>query len=184
MPEFDSTIRYADIPGIPGYCAGSDGSIWSCWIVLRDSLGHGTQRVIGPKWKQLKPTPGKWGHLCVILKVNGKRLKLRRVHQIVLTAFVGACPEGMVCRHFPDRNPANNHISNLQWGTPKENAADAIVHGTSSARDRHGMAKLTWETVRKIRSEYVKGNGHALAVKYGVSAMTINRVVRFLLWKE
>jgi hypothetical protein len=52
------------------------------------------------------------------------------VHRLVLEAFVGPCPIGMQCRHFPDPNPANCNLKNLQWGTPMENTEDKRVHGT------------------------------------------------------
>lgn len=55
------------------------------------------------------------------------RVQRVRVHTAVLAAFVGPRPRGMVTRHL-DGNPANNHLSNLAWGTPAENMADRIRH--------------------------------------------------------
>lgn len=52
------------------------------------------------------------------------------VHRIVLEAFVGPRPKKMVCRHL-DGNSLNNNLSNLKWGTPKENAQDMVKHGRS-----------------------------------------------------
>jgi hypothetical protein len=66
------------------------------------------------------------GHLRVKLR-QGQETKFF-VHTLVLTAFVGPCPQGMECRHL-DGNPANNRLGNLKWGTPEENWADRRRHG-------------------------------------------------------
>jgi hypothetical protein len=60
----------------------------------------------------------------------------RRVHHLVLEAFIGPRPEGMETRHI-DRNPRNNVLSNLRWGTKLENAADKHRHGTMLRGERH-----------------------------------------------
>lgn len=83
----------------------------------------------------MSPGKGARGHLSVFLtKSDDPMLKERthRVHQLVLKAFVGPRPEGKWGLH-KDGNPANNCVDNLYWGTPKENAQDAIRHGTHPA---------------------------------------------------
>jgi hypothetical protein len=54
------------------------------------------------------------------------------VHVLVLNAFVGPCPLGMETRHLNGK-PYDNRLSNLCWGTPVENAADAIRHAALRA---------------------------------------------------
>lgn len=49
-------------------------------------------------------------------------------HRLVLTVFVGPCPEGMEGCHN-DGDPSNNHVSNLRWDTRRSNILDAIKHG-------------------------------------------------------
>lgn len=55
-------------------------------------------------------------------------MKRKRVHSLVLEAFVGPKPEGMQCRHL-NGNKQDNRLENLAWGTAKENAADSVAHG-------------------------------------------------------
>lgn len=55
------------------------------------------------------------------------RIERVRVHTAGLRAFVGPRPSGMVTRHL-DGNPANNHLTNLAWGTHAENMADRKLH--------------------------------------------------------
>src|SRR5690348_13366812 len=79
--------------------------------------------------RPLKPEVGKFGHQRVCLCKDGKVYK-RLVHHIVLEAFVGPCPEGLEACHFPDRNPANNHVTNLRWDSHANNGKDMVKHGT------------------------------------------------------
>lgn len=53
-----------------------------------------------------------------------------KVHRLVLEAFVGPLPEGMVTRHL-DGDHLNNELSNLAYGTYAENAQDTVRHGAN-----------------------------------------------------
>lgn len=89
----------------------------------------GRVRSVREKGGILKSHAGnKYGHRYVGLWKGTKKDLL--VHRLVLEAFVGPCPPGMECRHFPDRDPANNRLDNLRWGTHRENEGDKEVHGT------------------------------------------------------
>jgi NUMOD4 motif/HNH endonuclease len=59
----------------------------------------------------------------------------RKVHQLVLEAFRGPRPPGLVSLHRDDR-VGNNRLSNLRYGTPLENARDALRNGRY--RFKHG----------------------------------------------
>jgi hypothetical protein len=77
------------------------------------------------------------GHKTVSLRpfVNGSGAQF--VHKLVLEAFVGPAPDGLVCRHL-NGDPADNRLENLCWGTRKENGEDASRHGTlGNARKTH-----------------------------------------------
>lgn len=65
-----------------------------------------------------------------ILDVNiGNRTFTMRAHRIVCAAFHGGPPgPGLDVRHM-DACRTNNHPSNLQWGTRKENIADMMLRG-------------------------------------------------------
>lgn len=110
------------------------------------------------KGRILKPHPvGESGHLFVVLSKNGKT-KTELVHRLVLEAFVGSCPSGMECRHFPDRDPTNNRWpENIQWGTPKRNQKDREVHGTTNRGENHGNCHLSYKGLKKVRRLLRKG---------------------------
>jgi hypothetical protein len=48
----------------------------------------------------------------------------------VALAFLAPQPGTRVVRHL-DGDPANNHVSNLAWGTQSENMKDTLQHGTN-----------------------------------------------------
>lgn len=69
------------------------------------------------------------GHEHVVLYRSATDKASRQVHRLVLEAFVGPCPDdGMECLHA-DGDPANNHVTNLRWGTRSENNLDKVRHG-------------------------------------------------------
>ena len=105
---------------------------------------------------------GRIRNRCVIMKPTANRYaqvglskydhrEMHYVHRLVLNAFVGECPTGMAARHFPNRDPLDNRLVNLQWGTPKQNQADRKVHGTMLCGEKHHSAKLSKIDIKKIR---------------------------------
>lgn len=73
------------------------------------------------------PTPP-MGYRAVTLSKGGKTKKVR-VHNLVLEAFVGPRPCGLMgCHDDGDLN--NNLLSNLRWDTQASNVSDAVRHGT------------------------------------------------------
>jgi len=106
------------------------------------------------------------------------------IHHMVLEAFVGKKPDGAQCRHI-NGDKEDNRLCNLAWGTPKENAADKIIHGTEGFGEKNSMARLTRAKVKemiRIRSE--TGESYAkIGRRYGVSAMTAYRAVEKQSWK-
>lgn len=75
----------------------------------------------------LKPAVDSVGYLLIKLRKDGAATSFR-VHRLVLEAFVGPRPEGMVCRHLNDTR-TDNALRNLSWGTGVENSADAARNG-------------------------------------------------------
>lgn len=186
-----------EIPGYDGfYRADEEGKVWSCRMLVKRGKGKGRVGVSGRgPWKRMNSSPNERGYLSVGLKKDGKWVD-RFVHRLVLEAFVGPCPSGEGARHFPDRDPSNNRLSNLQWATQKVNQRDRVFHGTDTPGEKSCRAKLTEEKVREIRAEYRerpktyprtvvwKHSATVLAKRYSVDPYTILNVVRRLTWKH
>lgn len=101
------------------------------------------------------------------------------VHRLVMEAFVGPRPEGMqVCHADGDR--LNNRLSNLRYGTAKDNAADRDWHGMTRKGVTNGNAKLRDQAfIDAIRLRYAQGGvtQYELADEFGVSQAQINNIV-------
>lgn len=173
MSEIQSTTSYRDVPNFPGYRVGDDGSVWTC------------RRKAGT-WKRMKPyTRGKTRHLRVNLTIGHRKYVVKLVHRLVLIAFVGPCPEGMECCHYPDSNPGNNALSNLRWDTKSANSSDSLRHGTRPHSERHGRAKLTNENVRSIRLRLSNGETQkSIADTFGVTQSAIASIRAGKCWKH
>lgn len=146
---------------------------------LVSNLG-GIKRVHGAR---LNPTTTKRGYQIVCLQG-----KVYQVHSLILEAFVGPRPKGNECRHL-DGKPGNNRLTNLRWGTPKENGEDRAIHGTWSNGGRslkgslNPQAKLTDQDVKDIMEMKRRGvKQKDIAILKKVSDATISLIVRKLKW--
>ena len=178
MSDSDNTIPagFRVIPGYPRYAIDASGKVMSVCSLN----GRGQDRL----WENatcVKPGTDRDGYHIICL-CHGGHKRTVRVHAMVLTTFVGPCPDGMVCRHL-DGNRNNNCISNLAWGTPLENSQDMILHGTSNKGDKHGMVKLTDADVLAIRTRAASGESQtSIAKDFPVTQSSISLIVRRKKW--
>lgn len=167
--------EFATIPRFPGYRFGRDGTVWSC---------HNNRHGLGTTWKGLKPASQKSGHLYVGLKV-GRTFRSYRVSRLILEAFTGP-PIGdrtQAC-HFPDRNPKNNYIENLMWGSASDNQQHRNLQGTTQRGERNHKAKLTPADVQSIRTMHPALSYAKIAAKYGVERSTIRGIIKGRTWRH
>lgn len=121
--------------------------------------------------------------MAVSLHKKGKQV-FCLVHRLVLEAFVGPCPKGMECRHL-NGDSGDNRLENLRWGTPRENAADRAAHKRTVRGGRIHSAKLTADTVRRIRHDAKIGVRQVvLASKHGVSQAAIWKILNNKVWRH
>jgi len=107
---------WKDIPGYEGRYQVSDaGRVRSVDRPVR-VVCHGVDTVRVAQGKVLRPGRNNSGHVTVALGRGNSRL----VHQLVLEAFVGQCPNGCEVLHL-NHQPADNRLSNLSYGTRSEN---------------------------------------------------------------
>ena len=111
---------------------------------------HGRVSRNGVVMKQCRSS----GYLSVNVKADSGKRSVRRIHRLVLEAFVGPCRPGMECLHGPN-GISDNSITNLKCGTRRENAIDTRRDGT--------MFMLN-------------SNPSAIASKYGVHPKTVTRI--------
>ncbi|RLC89135.1 MAG: hypothetical protein DRJ03_00855 [Chloroflexi bacterium] len=99
-----------------------------------------------------------------------------RVHYLVLLSFCGPRPKGHQCLHR-DGDRQNVRFNNLRWGTQRENAADAIRHGTQVRGETNGRSKLTESQVITIKKLLATGHSlRSLGKRFGVDHTTIGAI--------
>lgn len=152
--------------------------------------------------RQLFPCKG----YCRCILSRAGEPKSFTVHVLVMAAFVGLRPEGMVINH-KDAVKINNRIENLEYVTVAENAAHAARMGLMPSGDnnpsrryperrpkgethythlrpetiirgeRHHSAVLSDQQLLGIRERRQKGEKRrALAAEYGVTPATISLI--------
>ena len=104
------------------------------------------------------------------------------VHRLVLESFHGDAPHGCECCH-KDGDATNNAVSNLYWGTRKQNQADSIRHGTKKNPpnffgEKSSAAKLSDMQVSEIRANAHDGLSiSAVSRHYGISRTHVRRIL-------
>lgn len=82
------------------------------------------------------------------------------VHRLVLAAFVGPRPHGMLTRHLNGKRD-DNRLVNLAYGTASENMADRLEHGNDPQANRthcpQGHEYTPENTLIKRRSPASRG---------------------------
>lgn len=142
---------------------------------------HGYERQ--QRGARLAPQRGQYGH-CFVTLCNSAGHHRRKVHTLVLEAFVGPCPPGLLCRHL-DGNAGNNKLSNLRWGTPAENEADKLRHGRAPRGSKNARAKLTEADVPAIFGLAANGGKQRdIATAFGVSQRVVWAVLNRKTWRH
>jgi len=127
------------------------------------------------------------GYQRFCFNYKGRRYQ-RFAHVLVLEAFVGPCPPGMVTNH-KNGNKVDNRLENLEWVTQAQNVKHSLeVLGNSHSRpgEQHGCSKLTKEQVKHIRRMFASGKytKTELAREFGVTGVLIGLIVRRQAWKH
>lgn len=165
------------VVGYEGFYEVSDlGRIRALVRIVKHPRG-GTRRYPG---KILEPHEDRY--LKVGLSKHGKAMT-RRVHQLVMLAFVGPCPTGMQVCHSDGINH-NCALSNLYYGTPKRNCQDRSAHGKTARGTKNHKAVLDEMKVAELRSIYARGAAtqREIATMFGVSQCTVWRTIKGKTW--
>jgi hypothetical protein len=156
--EIAMGIEYRPIKGRAGYRVGNDGSVWTCW-------GNGPGAKPDRPWRQLKVRIDRDGYR----RISFRDKTAEKVGPLVLTAFVGPCPDGMECCHGPNNNPADDRLENVRWDRHINNIADKRTAGTMARGDKHGKTKVTEATITEVLSLKGTCTQQQAADKFGLS---------------
>lgn len=104
---------------------------------------------------------------------------------LILFTFVRAAHEGEECRHLND-DSLDNRLTNLAWGTHRDNADDAVRNGAMSKGSSHVHSKLNEDQAKYIKETYdgKYGSIRSLAKQFNVTDGTVWFIVRGKTWKH
>lgn len=146
------------------------------------------RRVLGSRGARagriLVPRLSEDGYLYLGLHFDGKRL-LRRVHRLVIEAYVGPRPPGCEVNHI-DGIKLNAHYTNLEYVTRAENTQHAYDIGLKPRGAERRQSRLRDADVIEIRRLYRSGvtRCQALGDQFGVSHQTIRDIVKERKWRH
>ena len=123
------------IKDFEGYYITEEGKVFSDLIKGNKFRGRQDYR------HEVKGRPGKNGYIRVYMRnsVTNKRVD-RYVHRLVAEHFIPN-PENKKVVNHKDTNRSNNHVSNLEWVTYKENLEHALVYGNLRRCQKTGKMK-------------------------------------------
>lgn len=124
--------KWWHIPAAPGYMISDMGRVWS----------ERSQKFIKPKKMDRE------GHMGVALRAYG-RTRYFYIHRLMAEAFLDNPRRLPVVRHLNDI-PDDNDLSNLAWGTQRDNAMDALANGRTFRTEPEVRAKIALEQSKPI----------------------------------
>jgi hypothetical protein len=122
------------------------------------------------------------GYFHISFRYNGARYSYL-VHRLFYIAFHSAPPSPKHEILHIDGNNQNNALSNLRWGTHKENMEDKVKHGVNNGPlnykgSGNPAAKINENDVLKIRAMYKNGlPQHTIGKLYDLSQSNIANIV-------
>ena len=129
--------------------------------------------------KIVMPHHDSFGYPSTTAVISGKR-KSVRVHRLVAQAFLERQQHQIEVNH-KDGNPKNNHVSNLEWCTHRENMIHACRTGLrKKLGELHHWNKLPEHQIREIfKMRWVYGFSTRLIAKlFGISHQHVSDIAR------
>jgi hypothetical protein len=106
----------------------------------------------------------------------------RTLKGIILNAYAGPRPTGLVARHLNDIKD-DNRPDNLAWGTQLDNMKDCQSNGKVSRGEAIPNSKLSAQQVKTIRHMHKEGHSQSMLARLnGVKSCTIRNVLKGITW--
>jgi len=149
-------------------------------------------RIVPHGWSQwqvvpctkLKPFVNRGYYKVNLYNLEGKA-KPWPVHRLVAFAHLGPCPDGLIVLHGP-KGPLCNEVSNLSYGTYKQNMRDKLRDGTACLGVQNPCSKLTEAQVIDIYTANLGPHMRRaeLAIKHNVTEATVKAIRTGRNWQH
>ena len=177
------------LPNLSRYLIREDGNVQVKELTLPHNKG-GT-RTVPSKW--LKGQIDKKGYKVYHLVQDDKKVRVYKAHRLVCLCWYPDNQKETV--NHKDGNKLNNHYSNLEWATWKENTQHSFAAGLNGEhcysdeakekRRQNGVAfmkkrrKLSLETAALIKQRVLNGEKQiTLATEYNVAKSVICNICK------
>ena len=157
--------EWRPIPGYAGYDVSDHGRIRS-W-----RLG-GRRKRMASHPHMLRPNKTIHGYHKVALAAVGG-FKHHFIHRLVLSTFVGPCPDGQETRHL-NGDGEDNRLENLAWGTWEEQLSDQVRMGERLRGDECSWRRLSEADVKEIRATRGRISVREWGQRLGVNPGTVH----------
>lgn len=153
-------MKQDNIPGYPGYYLDRNGNLW---------------RFKEDKWVKVKKYISPKGYPHVHLyDINTKKSRIRRLNRLVAILYIPNPHNLPVVMHL-DNNPLNNRVSNLKWGTYKENTQQMRREGRNKGQF---VSKLSQEQLKEVVRLYDSGKFTLKELSIKFNCKNMSRIVR------
>jgi hypothetical protein len=162
-------MEFREIPDVKGYKISDDG------IVISDFNGGHVSPFLASKYLGVRLTD-----FNTPKGARGRKTHL--IHRLVYQTFIGPIPKGMWVNH-KDGNKLNNHVSNLELTTPKQNHAHSrdVLKRQWLKGDENPNSVLSELERKAIQTLSALGwSNNELATLFMVSSTTISKHKKLL----
>ena len=137
-----------------------------------------TGRLLTPRMKT--------GYLSTTISNKNGNRRMIRTHRLVCEAFKPLRKKGQDYVNHIDGDKLHNHISNLEWLSPKENLEHAKKTGLIKLGEDRGNSKYSNEMIRRICQDLEddKLSFTEIGKKYGIPRSIACNIVYSGLWKS
>lgn len=144
---------WKELPNFPGYFLSNLGRLRlkPTHDVLKKDAERGNRKDGRPRQANVKTVKAR---RCLCLRKSGKTFWLVTARE-VLSLFVRPPNQGEVARHLDDC-PANTWVTNLSWGTHKDNHADGVRNGKHAKKGSSRAKRYGEHALGKPRSQEVR----------------------------
>lgn len=166
------------VPGYPGYDVSNLGRVRS-----RRPLRNGAPRPAIPRVMPALPNSDGYPAVALYNGTKGSKWDVTVARLVLLTFQPKGSESGLMALHW-DGNKANNQLSNLYWGTAKNNSDDSHRHGTYVHGTEVNTCILTEEQVRYVIRQRRKRRARLLARELRCSIYNIYAIWSGKTWKH
>lgn len=148
-------VIWKDVPGFEDLYEVSDTGVVRSKIralFYHDTVNIHNSRVLKPYENKRYKSDCITGLRVTLSKEN--KPKRFFIHQLVMLAFKGPCPDKMEVAHN-DGNCYNNNLSNLRYTSHSDNEMDKVEHGTMRYGRRHHNYKNKYRVLDPEGNEHI-----------------------------